>query len=82
LTFHTPGQAICLGNATGSQARFTVTFSPRAAELSKHLSVPLEEYDPAKGSWTKTGSLRVSPTMSFEASLEANGWRAYRVSTP
>jgi len=82
ITFHTPGQAICLGNAAPSQARFTVNFAPRAAELSKHLSVPLDEYDPAKGGWTKTGSLRVSPTMSFEASLEANGWKAYRVSTP
>ena len=82
LTFFTPGQAICLGNATGSQARLTVAFAPRAAELSKHLSVPLEEYDPAKGSWTKTGSLRVSPTMSFEASLDASGWKAYRVSPP
>ena len=82
MTFHTPGQSVCLGNATGSQARFTVTFAPRAAELSKHLSVPLEEYDPVKGGWNRTGSLRVSPAMSFEASLEANGWKAYRVSTP
>jgi hypothetical protein len=82
VSFHTPGQVICLGNTGGSQAKFTVAFAPRAAELSKHLSVPLEEYDPAKGTWTKTGSLRVSPTMSFEASLEPNGWKAYRVSTP
>ena len=82
LTFSIPGQAVCLGNATGSQARVTVAFTPRAPELSKHLTVPFEEYDPAKGGWTKTGSLRVSPTMSFEASVEANGWRAYRVSTP
>jgi hypothetical protein len=82
ITFHTPGQAICLGNATGSQARLTVNFAPRAAELSKHLTVPLEEYDPAKAVWSKAGSLRVSPTMTFEAAVEAGGWRAYRVSTP
>jgi hypothetical protein len=82
LTFHTPGQVVCLGNSTGSQTRLTINFPPRASEFSKRLSTPLEEYDPAKGGWTKTGSLRVSPTMSFDASVEANGWKAYRVSTP
>ncbi|MDE1852693.1 MAG: hypothetical protein KGI38_02970 [Thaumarchaeota archaeon] len=81
LSFHGPGQVICLGTSLASQIRFTVSFQPRAAELSKRLSTPLEEYDPAKGTWSKTGSLRVFPTMSFEASLEANGWKAYRVSS-
>jgi hypothetical protein len=82
VSFHSPGQVICLGNTLPSQARFAVSFSPRAAEFTKRLSSPLEEYDPAKGTWNKTGSLRVSPTMTFEASLEPNGWKAYRVSTP
>lgn len=81
VTFHTPGQVICLGNSTGAQARFTVSFSPRTADLSKHLSALLEAYEPLKGSWAKTGSLRVSPTMSFETSLEPNEWKAFRVST-
>ena len=82
VTFYSPGQVICLGNSTSSEARFAVTFPPRAADLSKHLSTPLEEYDPARSSWNKTASLRVSPTMTFEASLEPNGWKVYRISTP
>ena len=81
VTFYTPGQVVCLGNATSSQARAVVSVAPRAAELSKHLTVPLESFDPARGAWTKTGSLRVSPTMSFEASLEPGAWQAFRIST-
>ena len=79
LMFHTPGQVICIGNGTQSQARFAVSFPPKAAELSKHLSTSLESYDPAKGVWSKIGSVRVSPAMSFEASVEANDWMAYRL---
>ena len=82
VTFYSPGQVMCIGNGTSSQARFTVTFAPKAAELTKHLSSMLEAYDPAKGAWTKMGNIHVSPSMAFEASVEANGWRAYRVSTP
>ena len=81
LMFHTPGQIICIGNGTQSQARFVVSFPPKAAELSKHLSTALEAYEPAKGTWAKIGSVRVSPAMSFEASVEANDWKAYRLST-
>ena len=82
LMFNTPGQVMCVGNGTPSQARFVVTFPPKAAELSKHLSAALESYDPSRGTWAKVGSVRVSPAMSFEASVEANDWKAYRVSTP
>ena len=81
LMFNTPGQVICIGNGAPSQVRFVVSFTPKAAELSKHLSTTLEAYDPSKGTWAKVGSVRVSPTMSFEASVEANDWKAYRVST-
>ncbi len=81
VTFYTPGQIICIGNATASQVRCSVNFAPRAADLSKRLSTPLETYDPTKGSWSKSGSLRVLPTMSFEASLEPNDWKVFRVST-
>jgi hypothetical protein len=76
-----PGQVICLGNSTTSSARVAVNFSPKAADLSKHLSVPLEAYDPPNESWTKAGSLRVLPTMTFEASLGPNEWKAFRVSS-
>ncbi len=82
VTFYSPGQIVCIGNGTSSQARFTVTFAPKAAELSKHLSSVLEAYDTAKGTWTKIGSIHVSPSMTFEASVEANDWKAYRVSSP
>ena len=82
LMFHTPGQVICIGNSTPSQARFVVGFPPKAAELSKHLSATLEAYDPARGNWSKVGGVRVSPTMSFEASVEASDWKAFRLSTP
>jgi hypothetical protein len=81
VTFFSPGQVLCLGNSSPSPSRFTATFAPRAAELAKRLSTPLEEYDPAGGTWTKTGSLRVFGTMSFEASLGPNEWKAFRVST-
>ena len=82
LSFHGPGQVICLGSASPVPTTLTVSFFPRAAELARRLSTPLEEYDPAKEAWNKTGSVRVSAAMSIEARLEANGWRAYRISTP
>jgi len=82
VSFHSPGQVICVGNSGTSSSKFTVSFSPRAPELAKHLSTPLETYDPSKGSWTKSGAIRVLPTMSFEAAVEAGGWKAFRVSTP
>ena len=81
LSFHGPGQVICLGNSTQSQTRVAVSFSPRGADLTKHLSTPLEVYDPAKSVWNKSATLRVSPTMSFEATVEANDWKAFRVSS-
>ena len=82
VTFYSPGQIMCIGNGTSSQVRITVSFAPKAAELLKHLSGALEAYDTAKGTWSKVGSVRVSPTMAFEALVEANDWKAYRVSTP
>ena len=81
VTFYSPGQVICLGNSAASSARFSVAFTPKAGDLTKHLSTPLEEYDPGRCAWAKTASLRVSPTMTFEASLEPNGWKVYRLST-
>lgn len=81
VTFHSPGQIICLGSSASSSTRFTVSFSPRAADLTRRLSTPLEEYDPSTRVWNKTGSLRVSPAMSFEASLAPSGWKAYRISS-
>ena len=81
VTFYNPGQVVCVGSTLGAPARFQVSFPPRAPEFAKRLSSPLEEYDPARGAWTKVGNLRVSPAMGFEASLGPNGWKAYRVST-
>jgi hypothetical protein len=80
VSFHGPGQVICLGNSANSHVRTAVTFSPRSTELSKRLSTPLEAYEPASESWEKVTSMRVSPRMTFEASLGPGEWRAYRVS--
>ena len=82
VTMHSPGQVVCLGNSTASPVRVTVSFPPRAAELSKRLSTPLEEYDQSKSSWNKVGSLRVSASMVFDAALDPNGWKVFRISTP
>lgn len=76
-----PGQVICIGNSTGSAVRSRVTFAPRGSELSKRLSTALEEFDPNNGSWNKTGSLRVSPSMAIDFVLGPGDWKAYRVST-
>ncbi|MDG6955347.1 MAG: hypothetical protein JRN70_02155 [Nitrososphaerota archaeon] len=82
VSFHTPGQVVCLGNVSSVPAKASVTVRPRAAELARRLSTPLEEFDPVRGSWTKIGTVRVSAAMGFEASLGPAGWKAYRVSTP
>jgi hypothetical protein len=81
VSFHGPGQVVCVGSALGSPSRFTVAFPPRAPDLAKRLSAQLEEYDPAKGGWAKVGSVRVSQSIGFEGSLPPGGWKAYRVST-
>ncbi len=82
VTFHTPGQVVCLGNVSSAPAKASVRVRPRAAELARRLSTPLEEFDAVRGSWTKIGTVRVSTEMGFEASLGPAGWKAYRVSTP
>ena len=82
VSYSSPGQVICLGNGNPAPARLEVRFAPRAAELSRRLSTPLESYDQSAGTWTKSGSLRVFQTMSFEASLGPGEWKAFRVSTP
>ncbi len=81
ISFYGPGQTICTGNASTLPVRGPLSFTPRAAELSKRLSTPLEEYDPTKGSWQKIASLRVFPTMTFDVSLNPGEWKAFRVST-
>ena len=58
----------------------TVVFAPRGPELSTRLSASLDAYDPAKGTWSKVGSLRVLPKMTFEASLGPGEWKAFRLS--
>ena len=80
VTLFNPGQVICVGNSTQSQAKVTVNFPPRSSELSKRLTTPLETYDPARGTWTKMGTLRVLPTMTFEAVVDPGGWEAFRIS--
>ncbi|MBI3859191.1 MAG: hypothetical protein HY296_02975 [Thaumarchaeota archaeon] len=80
FSFFGPGQVICVGNGTGGRVQSAVSFSPRGEDMSKRLSVPLEEYDPAKETWGKVGSLRVQASMSFDATLGPSEWKAFRVS--
>jgi hypothetical protein len=82
VSFYGPGQVVVLANSTPAPARVAVSFAPRAEELAKRLTTPLEAYDQAKSSWAKVGSLRVAPSMSFDATLGPNDWKAFRISTP
>lgn len=82
VSFHGPGQTICIGNSSALAARASISFAPMAPELSKRLSTPLEEFDNTSGSWEKVSSLRVLPMMTFEVSLGPGEWKAFRVSTP
>jgi hypothetical protein len=81
LAFSVPGQVVCLGNSSDYQVRGSVGFRPRAPDLARRLSTPLEAFDPDDGSWSKVGSLKVGPLMSFEASLGPGEWKALRIST-
>ena len=81
VTFFDPGQVVCVGNSLGTSVRLPLAFPPRAPDFPNRLTTPLEEYDPEKSAWTKVGSVRVSQSMSFDASVGAGGWKAYRVST-
>lgn len=81
VTFYDPGQVVCLGNTAPTPVRLKVSFPPRAPDYARKLSAPLDEYDPAKRTWTKVATLRVSPSMSFECSLGPGTWKAYRTST-
>ncbi len=74
-----PGQVICLGNSSSSSVLARVSFAPRAHELSKRLSTPLESLEPSTGSWEKVGTVRVLPVMTFEANLRPGDWKAFRV---
>ncbi len=81
VSFYGPGQTICVGSSSTLPIRGALKFTPRAPELAKRLSTPLEEYDRSKGSWAKVASLRVFPTMTFDVSLQPGDWKAFRVST-
>jgi hypothetical protein len=81
VTFYGPGQVICLGSSAASSAQGSLSFSPRASDLSTKLSTPLESYDTAKGTWVKVGTLQVAPKMTFEVSLGPGEWKAFRVSS-
>ena len=80
VSFYGPGQVICIGSSLPTSVKLSVAFVPRAADLSKHLSTPLESYDASNSTWSKVGSLRVLPTMTFDASLGPEEWKAYRIS--
>ncbi|HYC11159.1 MAG TPA: hypothetical protein VEC02_00660 [Nitrososphaerales archaeon] len=80
ISFHGPGQVVCVGNSSSAPVRAHIAFAGRAAGFARRLTSPLEEYDPEGGGWSKIGSIRVAPLMSFDAPLGPGEWRAYRVS--
>jgi hypothetical protein len=81
VSFYGPGQVICLGSSSPAPMRTSVSFAPRATELSRRLSTPLEEYDRTTGSWTKVSTLRVFPTMKLDVNLNPGEWKVFRIST-
>lgn len=81
VSFSSPGQVVCIGNTSAVPIRSRVAFPPRAAELAKRLSTPLEEYDPSTGGWRKIGALRVMPEMEIQVSVGACDWKSFRVCT-
>lgn len=80
ISFYGPGQVICVGNSTSAPTRAHVAFSGKTSGLAKKLSTPLEEFELQGRTWNKIGSLRVSPTMAFDAPLGPAEWKVYRVS--
>jgi hypothetical protein len=80
VSFIGPGQVVCVGNASHAPVKAHLVFEARSPGLSRRLSTPLEQFEPAIGGWSKIGSLRVSPTMSFEAPLGPEDWKVFRVS--
>jgi len=80
ISFHGPGQIVCVGNSTQAPLRTRITFSGRSAGLAKRLSTNVEEFNPKGESWNKTGNLRVSPTMTFDAQIPSGDWKVFRVS--
>ncbi len=80
-SFFTPGQTICVGNSSDASVKSKVSFRARDPSLTRHLSVKLERFDPKTGSWESFSSVRVLSPMSFELSLGALDWGAFRLST-
>jgi hypothetical protein len=80
ISFNGPGQTVCLGNTSQVPVRAQVSFAARSAGLARRLNTPLEEFEPKSCAWNKVGSLRVAPTMTFDASVPQGDWRVFRVS--
>jgi hypothetical protein len=80
VSFFGPGQVVCVGNSSNTAVAARVTLAPKSPGLSKRLMTPLEEFDSSNRSWNKIGSLRVSPSITFDAPLGPGDWKAYRVS--
>jgi hypothetical protein len=80
FSFSGPGQVVCVGNASQAPVKAHLVFQASSPGLSRRLSTPLEQFEPASGGWSKIGSLRVSPMMSFDAPLGPEDWKVFRVS--
>jgi hypothetical protein len=79
-SFIGPGQVVCVGNASHVPVKAHLVFAARSPGLSRRLSTPLEQFEPASRGWSKVGSLRVSSTMSLDVPLGPEDWKVFRVS--
>ena len=80
ISFNGPGQVLCLGNSNAAPVRARIEVAPKASGLVKRLTTALEEFEPTRGTWNEIGSVRVSPAISFDASVGPGEWKAYRLS--
>jgi hypothetical protein len=80
ISFYGPGQVVCFGNSSSAPLTVKLAVAGRASGLAKKLSTSLDEFEPGTGTWNKIGTLRVSPTLAFDALLGPGEWKAYRIS--
>ena len=80
VSFYGPGQVVCVGNSSEETLKTSVHFRPKDPGFAKKLTAGLSEFDAQSGSWRKTATVRVAPSMSLETSLGPGDWKAFRVS--
>jgi hypothetical protein len=81
VSFFDPGQFVCAGNWSEAPVRTRLVFRPRDSDMTKRLTVGLNELETQAGSWKKIAAIKVVPHMSFELSLGPGEWKAFKLSS-